>query len=198
MTTTEREAIMYRTLIIAVLAIGMLGQPTSAQNAAPTPNGTFVGQALGTALVTMRDTVTGNAVDAVYSVTGRVTLDVEANVVALKFTDFVLTPPTGFVKPAGYSGPTTSFTIGQFNSEATRTPANYNTLTEPWFSDHGGQNIGPINPVLPGFPAGSGTIEVEGSMAGRLITGSMRIIMSVPPGNPYVVIRTTFIAVPTH
>jgi hypothetical protein len=76
----------------------------------------------------------------------------EGNAVTLTYTNFALTPPNGFVKPAGYSGPTTSFTIGQFSSQATRTPASYPNLTEPWYSDHGGENIGTnINPILPGL-----------------------------------------------
>jgi len=188
---------MYRAFVITALAIVMLAQPASAQNA--TPNGTYVGQALGTALITYPDSITGNAVDAVYTAAGTVTVDVEGNDVTVMFTDVVVTPPKGFVKPAGYPGPTTSFTMGEFGTRANRTPVNYPTLSEPWFSSHGeAGDLGRITPFLPGFPGGDGSLATEGVMTGRLITGSMSGIMSPsPPLNPYITMRLSFIAVAT-
>jgi hypothetical protein len=135
-----------------------------------------------------------NAVDAVYSVTGRVTLDVEGNVVTLTFSNFVLTPPAGFIKPAGYPGPTTSFTIGQFSGQATRTPGG--NLTEPWYTDGGGENIADINPILPGIVGRGPTIRVNGVLIGPVSNGTMNLI--IVASGVDVEISTTFIAVATR
>jgi hypothetical protein len=208
---------VYRTLTKAALAVGtwallaslLLIQPAHAQNAAAAAT-TFRGQAIGTARITMPNTATCNAVDAIYSVAGTVTLEIAGNDVTVAFTNFLVSPPQGFITPPGYLGPTQSYTMGAFDSEGTRTPVNDPTLTEPYYSDHGGVSTAIINPLIPGFASTSGaeppTIRVNGLLAGRLSTGSMTLFADTvtgSEGNPLcptaaqVEITTTFAAVAT-
>jgi hypothetical protein len=61
---------MYRTLIIVILGLEMLGQPARAQNH-------YVGQATGTALTNYIDTINGNGISTVYAASATVDIDLE-------------------------------------------------------------------------------------------------------------------------
>jgi hypothetical protein len=194
----------------SLISSSLLIQPAQAQDASAQKSAsTFSGNATGTSRITMPNTATCNAVDAIYSVAGTVTLEIAGNDVTVMFSNFVVSPPNGLVPPPGYLGPTMPYTMGEFGSTGgTRTPADDPTLTEPYYSDHGGVRTAVINPLIPGFASTSGanppTIRVNGLLAGRRSTGSMTLFADTVTGsggNPLcppsaqVEITTTFSAV---
>jgi hypothetical protein len=173
-------------LVIAAAAVTglMLGAPASAQK--------FVGQLSGTALFFGPNTITGNGSANVYSVAGKVVIEVNGQLVTLTYSDLAFGVPAGYVQQPGFPGPQASFTLGgALIGTAERAPIGYPAITEPWFSNQtvgaGGSGGGQCDPGTSGFPSvNCGVDAQDGIIAGSTITGTMGagIAVNQPPNNP--------------